>query len=469
MLYVVNAACLCVRYSVDINVSLNSPSLAFPPSLAPPPLAFPPSLAPPPLAPPPGVVYLDHAGATLYAQSQLQAHLTDLTTHLYGNPHSQNPSSQLTTSAVEHTREIVLRHFGTDSDHYDVIFTSGCTGALRLLSESFPWQRGFNGLGESQLGHGLTHRGEEEGGGRLESPTAVDGESEAERDEASSLPAPQSQETALSPIPRSQEAEKMMSSKEGHLSSSSELGQVRTEMFYTPHMRTSASSSSASSSISSASLTNGSSIFCYLEDNHTSVVGMREVATQFGASIVCTTEEDIVSLSQTESTAQEPTVNQSNGLTPEKENHNHTQPSPPLTESTSSHSDHQNSGPYHLFAFPAQSNFSGQKYPLSWVVDIQRGMLSLPLPPLGRSGSWKVVLDAASLVATNPLDLSQYPVDFVTISFYKMFGYPTGLGALLVRRDCSHLLRKRYYGGGTVLATVSRAGLHIPRPALHER
>jgi hypothetical protein len=36
------------------------------------------------------------------------------------------------------------------------------------------------------------------------------------------------------------------------------------------------------------------SVFCYLEDNHTSVVGMREVAAQFGASIVCTTEQDII-------------------------------------------------------------------------------------------------------------------------------------------------------------------------------
>lgn len=399
------------------------------------------------------MVYLDHAGATLYAQSQLQAHLRDLTTHLYGNPHSQNPSSQLTTSAVEHTREVILRHFGTDSDHYDVIFTSGCTGALKLLSELFPWQRGCDELGESEYGRGLTQRGEEEGEGRLGRPT---GERKVERDE---------KERAVPPI---LEAEKMVSSEDGHSSSSSELRQVRTEVLYTPHLRTSASSSSASSS--SALLSNGSSIFCYLEDNHTSVVGMREVAAQFGASIVCATEEDIVRLSQTKSTAGAPTVNYSNESTPKKQNHNHTHSSPPPIRSASSHSDHQNSGPYHLFAFPAQSNFSGQKYPLSWVPDIQRGTLSHLSPSFpGQPGSWKVVLDAAALVGTNPLDLSQCPADFITVSFYKMFGYPTGLGALLVRKDCCHLLQKRYYGGGTVLATVSRAGLHIPRPALHER
>jgi molybdenum cofactor sulfurtransferase len=72
-------------------------------------------------------------------------------------------------------------------------------------------------------------------------------------------------------------------------------------------------------------------------------------------------------------------------------------------------------------------------------------------------------------VSTNPLDLSEFPADFVTISFYKIFGFPTGLGALLVRRDSCRLLHKRYFGGGTVFGTVSRSGLHVPRLELHER
>lgn len=38
------------------------------------------------------------------------------------------------------------------------------------------------------------------------------------------------------------------------------------------------------------------------------------------------------------------------------------------------------------------------------------------------------------------------------ISYYKIFGYPTGLGALLVRKDAAEILQKRYFGGGTVLA-----------------
>ena len=49
---------------------------------------------------------------------------------------------------------------------------------------------------------------------------------------------------------------------------------------------------------------------------------------------------------------------------------------------------------------------------------------------------WKVLLDAAAFVPTRPLDLTAFPADFVTVSFYKIMGYPTGLGALLVRNSC---------------------------------
>jgi molybdenum cofactor sulfurtransferase len=41
---------------------------------------------------------------------------------------------------------------------------------------------------------------------------------------------------------------------------------------------------------------------------------------------------------------------------------------------------------------------------------------------------WYVLLDAAAFVSTTPLNLDVYNPDFVTLSFYKMFGFPTGLG-----------------------------------------
>lgn len=82
-----------------------------------------------------------------------------------------------------------------------------------------------------------------------------------------------------------------------------------------------------------------------------------------------------------------------------------------------------------------------------------------------------VVLDAASYVSTSPLDLSS-PLTtphFVTLSFYKLFGFPTGLGALLVRKDCAGLLSKAYYGGGTVKATDSWSRFHVTKDRLHSR
>lgn len=214
-------------------------------------------------------------------------------------------------------------------------------------------------------------------------------------------------------------------------------------------------------------------VFCYLEDNHTSVIGMREEASRSGATIVCATDTDIRSNPVYE--LSEPSGGRKEGhagvvLHPSTQSDASKSALPPLTHASDSTSMATNIGPspYHLFVYPAQSNFSGQKYPLSWVNDIPSGCLTLN----GLSsvpGSWLVALDAAAFVSTSQLNLSSYPAHFVAISFYKMFGFPTGLGALLVRKDCSHLLQKAYYGGGTVSATVSREQFHLPRPQLHER
>jgi molybdenum cofactor sulfurtransferase len=53
-----------------------------------------------------------------------------------------------------------------------------------------------------------------------------------------------------------------------------------------------------------------------------------------------------------------------------------------------------------------------------------------------------VLLDAAAFAATHALDMSAVQPDFLTVSFYKLFGYPTGLGALLVRKQAAKKLRK---------------------------
>ncbi|XP_050540108.1 molybdenum cofactor sulfurase isoform X2 [Daktulosphaira vitifoliae] len=122
-----------------------------------------------------------------------------------------------------------------------------------------------------------------------------------------------------------------------------------------------------------------------------------------------------------------------------------------------------------LFVYPAQSNFSGVKYPLSWIDKCKKGVLNKYTENIEPS-KWYVLLDAASYVSTDHLDLDLYSPDFVAISFYKIFGYPTGLGALIVHnhRGKPVLSRKRYFGGGTVEITLSQSRYFVPKTKLHE-
>lgn len=104
-----------------------------------------------------------------------------------------------------------------------------------------------------------------------------------------------------------------------------------------------------------------------------------------------------------------------------------------------------------LFAYPAQSNFSGVKHPFEPIED-------------AKARGWDVLLDAAAYVPTNPLDLSVIKPDFVTISFYKMFGYPTGVGCLLVRHEAFSRLKRPWFAGGTVNFATVQGRAHILAP-----
>ena len=88
-------------------------------------------------------------------------------------------------------------------------------------------------------------------------------------------------------------------------------------------------------------------------------------------------------------------------------------------------------------AYPAQSNFTGVLHPLEWIAE-------------AHTRGWDVLLDAACFVPTNRLDLSRWHPDFVPVSFYKMFGYPTGVGCLLARKTALARLRHPWFAGGTV-------------------
>ena len=94
-------------------------------------------------------------------------------------------------------------------------------------------------------------------------------------------------------------------------------------------------------------------------------------------------------------------------------------------------------GSNNLFAYPIQSNFSGVQRPLEWIAEAQ-------------AKGWDVLADCAAFLPTNRLDLSKWHPDFVPLSFYKIFGYPTGVGCLLARKAALAKLSKPWFAGGTI-------------------
>uniref|UniRef100_A0A8C2KCT5 Molybdenum cofactor sulfurase n=1 Tax=Cyprinus carpio TaxID=7962 RepID=A0A8C2KCT5_CYPCA len=193
-----------------------------------------------------GVTYLDHAGTTLFPESQIKGFYDDISRNVYGNPHSHNPSSRLTHDTVESVRYRILEHFNTCAEEYSVIFTSGCTAALKLVADTFPWKAASN-----------------EGPG---------------------------------------------------------------------------------------------SQFCYLTDNHTSVVGIRGVTARQGVGTVAVLPHEV------ERRARKP---------------------PTQTDGD------ECTAPNHL-CYPAKSNFSGRQYPLRYVKGIQSQQL---YPACEHRGRWYVLLD----------------------------------------------------------------------------
>lgn len=163
--------------------------------------------------------------------------------------------------------------------------------------------------------------------------------------------------------------------------------------------------------------------FKYLVQNHNSVLGIRDVARAHGATASVIEPEAV---------------------------------------DTWLDSIDQSPGPASLFAFPGEENFAGETFPLEWARLIVDG-----------GSRWRVLVDAAKMAATHPINLTQYPVDFLTMSFYKLFGAPTGVGALVVRLSTADELNKCYWGGGSVsLAGAGRSpddDVHILKSRVCER
>ena len=107
----------------------------------------------------------------------------------------------------------------------------------------------------------------------------------------------------------------------------------------------------------------------------------------------------------------------------------------------------ESSAQHELFAYPAQSNMSGVQHPLEWI-------------DVAHENGWDVMLDATAYVPTKRLDLSRWKPDFMPLSFYKMFGYPTGVGALIARREALEKLARPWFAGGTITISSVQANRH---------
>ncbi|KAJ7358440.1 methyltransferase type 11 [Mycena albidolilacea] len=90
-----------------------------------------------------------------------------------------------------------------------------------------------------------------------------------------------------------------------------------------------------------------------------------------------------------------------------------------------------------LFVMTAQSNITNAKSPLS----IMQYAAAL---------GYHTVLDAAALAPTSDISITDYLVDAMAVSFYKMFGFPTGVGALIAKKSFWRHLQRPWFAGGNV-------------------
>ena len=104
---------------------------------------------------------------------------------------------------------------------------------------------------------------------------------------------------------------------------------------------------------------------------------------------------------------------------------------------------------HHLLVLPLECNFGGDRF--DWTNTASAAQephvssyhLHRPDGPRGGQSTmirichkWHILMDTAKAAATSPVDLPTLAngrVDFAVVSFYKLFGTPTGLGALFVR------------------------------------
>lgn len=66
----------------------------------------------------------------------IEAFSQDMTSNLFGNPHSMSLSSQNATQRTDDIRHRVLRFFNADPEKFDLVFVANATAAIKLVAES---------------------------------------------------------------------------------------------------------------------------------------------------------------------------------------------------------------------------------------------------------------------------------------------------------------------------------------------
>lgn len=162
--------------------------------------------------------------------------------------------------------------------------------------------------------------------------------------------------------------------------------------------------------------------YAYLLSNHNSVLGIRSFAEKKLARIGAVTEEMVDAWLEF--------------------------PNDPVWNGTVFEARDNGDGPsYSLFAYPKKDNYEGVLYPDRWIEQVKN--MSTP------NHEWMVLLDTAAYAPTYRLNLTDIHPDFVVISFYKVFGLPTGVGAWLMRKESEKKLRRVYWGGSSVFTATS--------------
>lgn len=178
----------------------------------------------------------------------------------------------------------------------------------------------------------------------------------------------------------------------------------------------------------------------YHRDSHTSMVGLREIAR---SGFHCFNSDDDLEKWVDSQKEDASLISVDGSGMPHRAQNNH---SPKL------------------IGYSAQSNMNGHRTPTNWAARIRETT---------RSGHNEIytLLDAAAYCSSAQLDLSDPDAapDFISLSFYKIFGMPD-LGALIVRKSSSAILKsRRYFGGGTVDMVLAYDHFHATKnESIHE-